>query len=88
MPTYDYFCEECSYEAEIFHSMKDTAHTFCPQCGKQTLKRRIGTGAGLLFKGTGFYETDYKNPKSEKKTDIGASKKEACAPKAACSSSE
>tara|TARA_B100001248_G_scaffold261149_1_gene251367 strand:+ start:7889 stop:8119 length:231 start_codon:yes stop_codon:yes gene_type:complete len=69
MPTYDYFCEDCSYEGEIFHSMSEPARTVCPSCGQQTLKRKIGTGAGLLFKGTGFYETDYKKPQAAPKKE-------------------
>ncbi|MHC5060530.1 MAG: FmdB family zinc ribbon protein [Planctomycetota bacterium] len=61
MPTYDYLCESCSYKLEIFQSIKARAKRKCPQCGKNQLKRLIGTGAGIIFKGSGFYETDYRS---------------------------
>jgi len=66
MPTYDYFCTDCKYEFEEFQKMSDSLLEVCPQCeGK--LQRKIGGGAGLHFKGSGFYITDYKNkqPKGE-----------------------
>lgn len=59
MPTYDYVCLGCGDKFEAFHSMKRYLHK-CKKCGKK-LKRLIGKGAGIIFKGTGFYETDYKN---------------------------
>ncbi|HEX2960182.1 MAG: FmdB family zinc ribbon protein [Bacteroidota bacterium] len=60
MPTYDYKCTECGYSFEYFQKMTDSLLEECPQChGK--LKRLIGPGAGPIFKGTGFYQTDYKN---------------------------
>ena len=61
MPTYDYQCEACGYELEIFHSMSAAPKRKCPDCGKLKLKRLIGTGAGVIFKGSGFYETDYRS---------------------------
>ena len=62
MPTYEYYCSDptCGNEFECFQSMKDPVLSECPKCGKSTLKRKIGTGAGIIFKGSGFYETDYK----------------------------
>lgn len=60
MPTYDYECSACGHEMEVFQSMKDAPLKRCPECGKPKLQRKIGTGAGLIFKGGGFYETDYK----------------------------
>lgn len=60
MPTYDYVCTKCGHELEIFQSMKDAPLKKCPACKKQGLKRLLGTGAGLIFKGSGFYITDYK----------------------------
>jgi len=60
MPTYDYECSACGHQLEVFQSMKDAPLKRCPECGKQKLQRKIGTGAGLIFKGGGFYETDYK----------------------------
>jgi putative FmdB family regulatory protein len=68
MPTYEYRCEKCNQTIEAFQSMKDDAYTVCPKelCrlatwGKGKVKRLLGTGAGLLFKGSGFYITDYRS---------------------------
>lgn len=61
MPTYDYLCEACGHRVEIFQSMSEGAKRKCPGCGQQKLKRQIGTGGGILFKGSGFYETDYRS---------------------------
>jgi putative FmdB family regulatory protein len=62
MPTYEYLCHNtsCHHEFETFQSMKDDALVQCPACSKPTLKRKIGLGAGIIFKGSGFYETDYR----------------------------
>lgn len=65
MPTYEYKCENCGHQFDVYQSMKDEKLTTCPNCGKNTLKRLIGTGGGLIFKGTGFYLTDYKNKPAE-----------------------
>ena len=69
MPTYEYQCAKCNQTFEAFQSMKDEAYTVCPKefCrleawGAGTVKRLIGTGAGLIFKGSGFYITDYRSP--------------------------
>jgi len=60
MPTYDYQCEKCGYSFELFQRMTDRPRKFCPECqGK--VRRLLGTGAGLLFKGSGFYVTDYRS---------------------------
>jgi putative FmdB family regulatory protein len=60
MPTYEYACLKCRKEFEVFQSMKDAPLTQC-NCGKKgKVRRKIGGGAGLIFKGTGFYHTDYK----------------------------
>ncbi len=60
MPTYDYVCRNCGHRFEAFQSMKDAVLTTCPQCAAEALQRLIGAGAGLVFKGSGFYLTDYK----------------------------
>jgi putative FmdB family regulatory protein len=72
MPTYEYVCTKCGHEMEAFHSMKDTPLTKCPACRKAGLKRKVGGGAGLIFKGTGFYITDYKKKSGEKETPAKA----------------
>lgn len=81
MPTYDYKCDKCGHEFEIYQSMKDDKLTKCPSCGENSLKRLIGSGGGLIFKGSGFYLTDYKNKPEESKsvsstTATGTNKKE------------
>jgi putative FmdB family regulatory protein len=60
MPTYDYVCRSCEKEFEIFQSIVDDRLTDCPKCSAPALERLIGVGAGIIFKGSGFYETDYK----------------------------
>jgi putative FmdB family regulatory protein len=67
MPTYEYACQKCGHEFEQFQSMRDEPLKKCPKCGKPALKRLVGGGAGLIFKGTGFYITDYKNKGGGKK---------------------
>ena len=59
MPTYDYKCSKCNHTFEYFQPMSDTPLSECPKC-KGSLKRIIGTGSGAIFKGSGFYQTDYK----------------------------
>ncbi len=63
MPTYDYHCDNCKKDMEIFHSMNDKPRKKCPYCGKNTLRKIIGEGAGIIFHGSGYYQTDYKNKK-------------------------
>jgi len=70
MPTYDYECQKCGHTFEKFQSMLDEHLKRCPEC-KGKLKRLIGTGAGVIFKGSGFYETDYRSDSYKK----GESKK-------------
>ena len=66
MPTYDYICKKCEKGFEFFQSMSDVPLTKCPDCGKQELRRIISGGTGLIFKGSGYYLTDYKNKKNSK----------------------
>ena len=73
MPTYEYACPKCGHEFEQFQSMRDEPLKKCPKCKKAGLKRLVGSGAGLIFKGTGFYITDYKN-KSDGKKEGGSDK--------------
>lgn len=61
MPTYDYKCNACGHAFELFQQMSDAVKRKCPRCGKPKLERLIGIGAGVLFKGGGFYETDYRS---------------------------
>jgi len=83
MPTYEYQCEKCNQTFETFQSMKDEPFVICPEklCrletwGQGKVKRLIGTGAGLIFKGSGFYTTDYRstNYKESAKKESGTSK--------------
>src|SRR6059058_6624311 len=76
MPTYDYKCNACSHTFEQFQSMKDKPLRKCPKCGKNALRRLIGTGAAVIFKGSGFYQTDYRSEsyKSAAKADQEAAK--------------
>jgi putative FmdB family regulatory protein len=77
MPTYDYKCDACGHAFEKFQSMKAGPIRKCPKCGKRKVKRLVGTGAGLIFKGSGFYITDYRSEsyKSAAKAESGDGKK-------------
>ena len=66
MPTYDYHCQACGHELELFQSISAAPRRKCPKCKKSRLKRRIGGGAGFLFKGSGFYLTDYRSDSYKK----------------------
>ncbi len=66
MPTYEYACQKCAHTFEQFQSMRDDPLVRCPACGKKSLKRLLGGGAGLIFKGSGFYITDYRKGGSGK----------------------
>jgi|SRR5688572_24708112 len=81
MPTYDYRCDACGHAFEHFQSMTAESIRKCPKCKKLKVKRLIGTGAGLLFKGSGFYITDYRDQgyKDKAKADSGAGTGEAAA---------
>lgn len=74
MPTYEYMCESCGHEFEKFQTITAKPIRKCPECGKNNVQRLIGAGAGVIFKGSGFYQTDYrsesykKSAESEKKT--------------------
>ena len=76
MPTYAYACEKCGHEFDTFQSITAKPLRKCPACGKAALKRLIGAGAGIIFKGSGFYATDYRAGSYQK-----AAQKENGAPK-------
>jgi putative FmdB family regulatory protein len=86
MPTYDYECDACSHHWELFQKITDDPVKKCPKCGKKKAVRQFGTGAAIMFKGSGFYETDYRSesykksaeadkPKSSESTDSGGKSK-------------
>ena len=80
MPTYDYRCNACGHEFEEFQSFSEKVLVTCPKCKKKKLQRLFGTGSAILFKGSGFYETDYRSDgykasakaDSEKSTDTSS----------------
>jgi len=88
MPTYEYACKECEHQFEQFQSITARPTRKCPECGKMKLQRLIGAGAGIIFKGSGFYQTDYRSEsykqgeKSETKssTDKDTTKKKNLVP--------
>ena len=61
MPTYDYVCDACEHEFELFQPITESANRKCPECGRLKLRRLFGTGAAIVFKGSGFYQTDYRS---------------------------
>lgn len=69
MPTYEYVCDKCEHAFDLFQQMSDPVKKKCPKCGAMRLRRLIGTGAGVLFKGSGFYETDYRSDSYKKAAD-------------------
>ncbi len=66
MPTYDYECDACGHEFELFQSITEANKRKCPECKKLKLRRLFGTGAAVVFKGSGFYETDYRSESYKK----------------------
>lgn len=75
MPTYQYICKNCGHELEELQSMKEPALVKCPKCGMDRLARIMSSGSGLIFKGSGFYKTDYLKPE-DKKTSSTEKKEE------------
>ncbi len=66
MPTYDYICDDCGHEFEAYESITAQPRTECPECHQAKLRRKIGPGAAILFKGSGFYQTDYRSESYKK----------------------
>lgn len=96
MPTYDYECDACGHTMELFQGINDPVEKKCPECKKNKLKRLFGAGAAIVFKGSGFYQTDYRSEgykkaakadksstSSSSKSDSKASKSESKASKPA-----
>ena len=83
MPTYEYECGACGFAFEELQSMTDKKLTKCPKCKKAKLHRLIGGGSGIIFKGTGFYETDFKTKPAESKKEA-ASDRPSCSGGCAC----
>ena len=80
MPTYEYECEACGHRFEKFQSITASALRKCPGCGRRRLRRLIGAGSGVIFKGSGFYQTDYRSDsyqKAAKKEDSAGKDKPA-----------
>jgi putative FmdB family regulatory protein len=77
MPTYAYVCQNCQHEFDAFQSIKAKPLRVCPACGRTALKRLIGSGAGIIFKGSGFYCTDYRSDgyKNAASTETGSKSK-------------
>jgi putative FmdB family regulatory protein len=76
MPTYDYVCAACGHAFEQFQEMSAKKLRKCPRCGKSALERQVGTGAGLIFKGSGFYITDYRRGPAPAESVEGGGKKD------------
>jgi putative FmdB family regulatory protein len=79
MPTYDYLCDGCGHAFELFQSMTDEVKKTCPKCKKKKLRRLIGSGGAIVFKGSGFYKTDYRSESYKKgaAADSGGGKADA-----------
>jgi putative FmdB family regulatory protein len=76
MPTYDYECDACGHTWELFQSITAEPVSKCPECGKKKARRLFGTGAALMFKGSGFYETDYRSESYKKSAEAEKSSTE------------
>lgn len=80
MPTYDYVCEACEHAFEQFQSITSEPLEKCPKCGKKRLRRLIGTGGAMIFKGSGFYKTDYRSDSYVKSAKADTPASTTCAP--------
>ena len=84
MPTYEYECSACGYAFEALQSMTESRLKTCPKCKKKKLERLIGSGTGVIFKGSGFYQTDYKNKGADKSQSAKPAASKPCADSCAC----
>lgn len=66
MPTYDYECGHCGHAFELFQTIRESPLRKCPECGRRQLNRLFGTGAAVVFRGSGFYQTDYRSDSYKK----------------------
>jgi putative FmdB family regulatory protein len=82
MPTYDYICDSCGHEFEAYESIMAPSRTDCPECKLPKLRRKIGPGAAILFKGSGFYQTDYRSDSYKKAAEADKSSSEPAKPAA------
>ena len=76
MPTYDYECDACGHTFELFQTISEPTKRKCPECQKNKLRRLFGTGAAIVFKGSGFYETDYRSESYKKGAEKAKKAKE------------
>jgi putative FmdB family regulatory protein len=76
MPTYDYVCDACDHKFELFQSITAEPEKKCPECGKKKLRRLIGAGAAIVFKGSGFYQTDYRSDSYKKRAEADSKSSE------------
>ncbi len=79
MPTYDYVCDACDHRFELFQSITAEPERKCPECGRRKLRRLIGPGAAIIFKGSGFYQTDYRSESYKKSASSESSSTSAAA---------
>ncbi len=86
MPTYEYECDACAHAFEALQTMTEPKLLKCPKCKKNKLQRLIGTGSGVIFKGSGFYETDYKKKDAPKPESQPSCSSGTCPKAGKCSS--
>lgn len=88
MPTYDYECDACGHRFELFQSISADPEKKCPECKKLKLRRLIGTGAAVVFKGSGFYQTDYRSDSYKKSAAADSSSSSSSNDSSSASSSQ
>ena len=84
MPTYEYRCDACTHHLEEFQYIKDAPLKKCPKCGKNKLRRLISGGAAIVFRGSGFYQTDYRSDSYRKAATADSAPKAESAPADSC----